>query len=65
MVEPLVDDKIRLPKAVILSKTRYVGFNRQPVQDDKKNNVITGMPAPSSTYRLLNGRRWVDMEKKP
>jgi hypothetical protein len=34
-------EKHRLPQATILSKTRYIGFNRQPLTDASRNIVST------------------------
>jgi hypothetical protein len=58
-------EKKHLSKGVILTKTRYVGFARQPVNDDTKTNLVNTLPAPKSTYRLLDGYRFIDAERKP
>ena len=57
-------DKRHLARPVLLERTRYIGFERRPVQNDAKDNRITGLEAASSNYKLLRGRRFIDMESK-
>lgn len=52
-------EKRPLPKAVIFTKTRYIGFQRVPVSDSSPA-LITGVPEPTSDYKLANGHRWID-----
>lgn len=56
-------EKKHLPQAVILSKMRYVGFSREPVQDDSKDTRVSGIGAPASDYRLTRSRWWIDARK--
>lgn len=58
-----MSEKRRLPQPVILSRTRYIGFSREPVRDDRDDNLISGLPAPRSDYELRDGNRWLDMRK--
>lgn len=59
----MTHDKRHLAKPTILTKTRYIGFQRQPVRDDDETALISGLPAPSSKYPLLDGKRFIDCKR--
>lgn len=58
-------EKRPLTQPVLLTRTRYIGFSRTPVRDDSQHALISGLPTPSSDYRLLDGKRFIDAHKRP
>lgn len=56
--------KRHLVEPVLLSRTRYIGFAREPVRDDEESALITNLPEPASDYSLRDGGRWVDLRAK-
>lgn len=44
---PVTHDKRHLVKPTILTQTRYIGFNREPVRNDGEQALIQHLPSPA------------------
>lgn len=55
--------KTHLPRGLVLTKTKYIGFARTP-RIDASETLITGLPEPSSDYKLARRGRWIDKRKQ-